>query len=161
MKLKMGKVADLPATLVGVSGEYFVAAELARRGFIASITLRNTRGIDVVASNSDASRSIGIQVKTNTSNKKDWMLNEKAERFYSDSLFYVFVNLNEKGSLPEFHVVPSKVVAGYVRRSHKRWLSTPGRRGRKHRDNPMRLFKDPANDYRDRWDLLGLEKRRK
>ena len=29
----------------GVSGEYFVAAELTKRGYIASITLRNTKGI--------------------------------------------------------------------------------------------------------------------
>jgi len=28
----------------GVSGEYFVAAELSRVGYIASITLRKTRG---------------------------------------------------------------------------------------------------------------------
>jgi len=33
--------------LTGVAGEYFVAAELSRRGFIASITMRNTRGIDI------------------------------------------------------------------------------------------------------------------
>src|SRR5437660_12290839 len=32
----------------GVTGEYFVAAELSRRGYIASLTLRNTRGIDVL-----------------------------------------------------------------------------------------------------------------
>jgi len=27
----------------GVSGEYFVAAELSRHGYVASLTLRNTR----------------------------------------------------------------------------------------------------------------------
>ena len=32
--------------LVGVSGEYFVAAELSRLGYIVSITLRKTKGID-------------------------------------------------------------------------------------------------------------------
>ena len=36
---------SLDRILVGVSGEYFVAAELSRRGFVASITLRNTRGL--------------------------------------------------------------------------------------------------------------------
>jgi hypothetical protein len=30
--------------LTGVAGEYFVAAELSRRGFIASITMRNSQG---------------------------------------------------------------------------------------------------------------------
>jgi hypothetical protein len=39
--------------LAGVAGECFVAAELSRRGFIASITLRNTRDIDIVVTNKD------------------------------------------------------------------------------------------------------------
>ena len=43
----------LDSTLVGVAGEYLVAGELSRRGYIASITLRNSRGIDIIASNSD------------------------------------------------------------------------------------------------------------
>lgn len=34
--------------LTGVAGEYFVAAELSRRGFIASITMRNSPGIDIL-----------------------------------------------------------------------------------------------------------------
>jgi hypothetical protein len=34
---------SIPSVLAGVSGEYFVAAELSRRGYIASISLRNTR----------------------------------------------------------------------------------------------------------------------
>jgi hypothetical protein len=49
--------------LCGVAGEYFVAAELSRRGYVASLTLRNTRGIDILASNIDATKSVGIQVK--------------------------------------------------------------------------------------------------
>jgi len=46
--------------LAGVAGEYFVAAELSRRGYIASISLRNTRGIDILATNQAATRSITI-----------------------------------------------------------------------------------------------------
>jgi hypothetical protein len=49
--------------LIGVSGEYFVAAELSRRGYVASITLRNTRGIDIVASNENGNKTVNIQVK--------------------------------------------------------------------------------------------------
>ena len=147
---------DLPSILVGVSGEYFVAAELSRRGYIASVTLRNTRGIDILATNADATRSVGIQVKTNRGKKKDWMLNQKAEGYQSKTLFYVFVNLNGSNQRPDYHVVPSKVVAGYVTRTHQEWLAQPNRAGKPHRDTDMRLFKDSANEYWDRWDLLGL-----
>jgi hypothetical protein len=55
----------IPSVLAGVAGEYFVAAELSRRGHIASISLRKTRGIDIIATNKEASRSITIQCKTN------------------------------------------------------------------------------------------------
>ncbi len=154
--LSSGNLGDLPSILVGVSGEYFVAAELSRRGYVASVTLRNSRGIDVVATNPEASRSVGIQVKTNRGSKKGWMLNEKAEGYYSDTLFYVFVNLNGPGQLPDYHVVPSKVVATYIKKSHKRWLATPGREGTPHKDTSVRHFKDEKREYLEQWDLLGL-----
>ena len=141
--------------LSGVSGEYFVAAELSRQGYIASITLRNTKGIDILASNADASKSASIQVKTNRGSKKGWLLNKKAEDYFDDNLFYVFVNLND-GQPPNFHVVPSKVVAATVKKGHARWLATPGRNGRRHKDNPIRNFWDREDQYLNRWELLGL-----
>jgi hypothetical protein len=70
---------ELSPILCGVAGEYFVAAELSRRGFIASMTLRNTKGIDILVSNAEATRQVGIQVKTNRRNRPIWILNSKAE----------------------------------------------------------------------------------
>lgn len=140
----------------GVAGEYFVAAELSRRGYVASLTLRNTRGIDVLASNGDATKSVGIQVKTSQGTKPDWMLNKKAEAELAENLFYVFVSLPESG-IPLFYVVPRSIVAKFVHESHREWLATPGRGGRQHMDTDMRHFKDPAGEYLERWDLLGLD----
>ena len=145
----------ISSILCGVSGEYFVAAELSRQGYIASITLRNTKGIDILASNADASKSASIQVKTNRGSRKGWLLNKKAEDYFDDNLFYVFVNLND-GQPPNFHVVPSKVVAATVKKGHARWLATPGRNGRRHKDNPIRNFWDREDQYLNRWELLGL-----
>ncbi len=140
----------------GVSGEYFVAAELSRRGYVASLTLRNTRGIDILASNRDATKSVGIQVKTRQGTQQDWILNKKAQVDLAGNLFYVFVSLHNEGQ-PQFHVVPRREVANYVRVSHRRFLATPGRAGQQHRDTDMRHFKDPQAKYRNRWDLLGLD----
>ena len=148
----------LSPILVGVSGEYFVAAELSRRGYVASITLRNTRGMDVIATNEDSSVSVGIQVKTNRTSKKDWMLNEKCETYHSKNLFYIFVNLIGLTNRPCFHVVPSQIVAERISKSHKQWLSSPPKEGRVRRDTSIRHFKDPDNEYFERWDLLGLDK---
>jgi hypothetical protein len=153
----MVKGKKLNNILAGVSGEYFVAAELSRRGYIASITLRNTKGVDILCSNSEATKAVGIQVKTNSGSNRGWMLNRKAEDFYAENLFYVFVNLNHNQEHPDFFVVPSKVVAKYVKESHSVWLKTPGRKGQKHKDTPLRKFNDPSEKYLNRWDLLGLE----
>ena len=120
------------------------------------MTLRNTRGIDVLASNVDATKSVGIQVKTNQTNRREWMLNKKAEADRSENLFYVFVRLNGTAE-PAFHIVPRAVVAKFVRREHSAWLKTPGKGGRAHVDTPMRKFKDPDNKYLGRWELLGLK----
>jgi len=146
----------LAGVQAGIAGEYLVAAELSRRGYVASVTLRNTRGIDILASNRDATRSVGIQVKTSQGTRPVWVLNKTAEDDLAENLFYVFVCLPPQ-SAASYHVVPREVVARYVRKSHKQWLATPGRRGQAHRDNDMRRFRDPDNRYKDRWESLRLE----
>ncbi len=146
----------LSSVLSGVAGEYFVAAELTTRGYIASITLRNTKGVDIVCSNSDASKSVAIQVKTNRRSARDWMLNQKSEDYYADNLFYVFVNLNDSQKSPDYFIVPSKDVATYAKDTHQEWLNTPGRSGQSHNETTMRKFSDKDERYLNRWDLLGL-----
>jgi hypothetical protein len=152
----MAKSTKIPPVLTGVAGEYFVAAELSRRGYIASISLRNTRGIDIRATNPDGSRSITIQCKTNQKADRKWLLNEKSEEFISKDHFYVFVALSKSTDRPRYHVVPSRVVAERTKKGHKKWLDTPGRKGQQHRDTPMRNFLDPEDEFLERWDLLGL-----
>ena len=114
----MKSITNLESTLVGVAGEYYVAAELAMRGYIAFITLRNSRGVDIIASNSDASKSVSIQVKTINSSTAKWLLTSKSEGFFSENHFYIFVALNRLGERPDFYVVPSEIVAKYIRRTH-------------------------------------------
>lgn len=143
--------------LSGVAGEYFVTAELTRRGYIASITLRNTRDVDILAASSDAERRVGIQVKTNQGSSKGWVLTKKAESLEADGLFYVFVNLNGESGVPSYHIVPSAVVAEWCRRDHFEWLKAPGRGGRPHRDSSVRKFWDRNDEWLSRWDVLGLE----
>jgi hypothetical protein len=146
----------ISSILAGVSGEYFVAAELSRRGYICSVTLKNTKGIDLLVCNEDSTKTLGIQVKTNQINKREWMLNEKSEKMIDTNIMYVFVNLISQNILPEFYIVPSKVVSDYIINDHKKWLSTIGKKGQQHNDSPMRKFKDIEQVYLNRWDLLNL-----
>src|SRR5713226_2271187 len=65
--------------LTGVAGEYFVAAELSRQGYVASLTLRNTRGIDILASDPNATKSVGIQVKATQGPHTSWIVGRFGE----------------------------------------------------------------------------------
>jgi hypothetical protein len=142
--------------LAGVAGEYFVAAELSRRGFIASITLRNTRGIDIVVTNKDATKTVTIQCKTSRKKKRQWILGEKSEAFFAENHFYVMVDLGDESERPSYHVVPSKIVAATIKKSHSDWLKAPSASGKPRKDSQIRNFSDRANAYLERWDLLGL-----
>ena len=141
----------LESTLVGVAGEYLVAGELSLRGYIASITLRNSRGIDIIASNSDGSKSVSIQVKTNSNGGKSWILNKKSEEYFSNNHYYIFVALNNVNERPCFHIVPSKKVAKYTSTSHANWLKGRKRDGTKRKDTAMRKFNDHENIYLEAW----------
>ena len=146
-------------TLRGIAGEYFVAAELSRRGYVASLTLRNTKGIDILASNQDATKAVGIQVKTTLGLRPRWILTKKAEVLpvgLAVNLFFVFVALPEDGSLPSYHIVARETVSDLVRRNHEEWLKTPPRFGQRF-DSSLRQFVDFENKYRDRWAALGLD----
>lgn len=64
---------------IGNSGEYFVAAELERRGYTAAVPMSNTKDFDILAINRETKQQIAIQVKTTQYKHKKWMLNKKAE----------------------------------------------------------------------------------
>jgi hypothetical protein len=105
----------LTTVLSGVTGEYLVAAELSPRGYIASLTLRNTRGVAILVANTDATKSVGVQVKTSQGRSKHWLLNKKVEEGMASNLFFVFVCLNDDTTRPAYHVVPSQVCRGRLR----------------------------------------------
>lgn len=150
------ELSQLESTLVGVAGEYFVAAELSVRGYLASVTLRNSRGIDIIASNSDASRSVSIQVKTSKKGTPRWILTKKADSYFTDNHYYVFVVLHVVGLHPDFYVVPSKVVAESTSTSHREWLQGKKKDGSSRKDSSMRVFEDKEGKYKEAWSLLGL-----
>jgi hypothetical protein len=143
--------------LSGVAGEYFVAGELSRLGYLAALTLKNTRGIDILVSNSNASKAATIQVKTNQGQANHWVLTNKADDFHSPRHFYVFVNLSTKTGLPEYYIYPSKTVADYTKNNHQSWLNTPGKHGQARKDSTLRKFNLDGKKHLNRWDLLELD----
>lgn len=151
-------MAKIPTSITGGAGEHLVCGELLRRGWIAALTHHSVPGVDVLAQTADLSRRASIQVKTARGSRRYWQMTERAEGLRADGLSYVFVLLPiDPGRAPEYYVVPSAVVAEHVRQTHAMWLAWPGKGGRSHKDTSRRAFHDPKGEWRDRFDLLGLD----
>jgi len=159
MALSVDNDADKSGT-IGISGEYFVMAELTRMGYVASLTSKNTKAIDLIVSDKTGQRFASIQVKTsNNPVQKTWKLSKIVETSISGNLYYVFVNLN-KGAEPYYYIVPSRYVAYRVNQDYDNWYHTPGKKGQPHNETVMRTFsfvdEEEANQYKNAWYLLGI-----
>lgn len=138
----------------GNAGEYFVAGELERKGFTCAVPMSNTKDFDILAIGRRTNNQYAIQVKTTRGKKKEWTLSEKNETLIADNIIYVFVTLNEQ-DYPEYHIVPSKIVAEKIKEDHKEWSEKLGRNGVPHNSKfSMRKFRDLNDEYRNNWGLL-------
>ena len=138
---------------IGNSGEYFVAGELERRGFTVALPMSNVKDFDILAINWKNYEQFAIQVKTTGYKQKKWTLSVRNETLVGDNIVYIFVSLNELDA-PEYHIVPSKIVADTISREYQDWLHTPGKNGQQRNKTDIRNFYDKDDVYLDRWDLL-------
>ncbi|MGE3820442.1 MAG: hypothetical protein AB7I30_13590 [Isosphaeraceae bacterium] len=152
---------------IGIAGEFHVLAQLAQHGFVASFTLANTKGIDVIVVNPSLDHFIKLEVKTTDKPPRKerlfsvdpvygWPMSEKHETLSDPRTFYCFVVLQGPSTLPLFFVVPSSYVAEYVREQHRHWVRT--RTEPPDPSNKMRRFRIHPSDplgFKDNWKLLG------
>lgn len=141
---------------IGSCGEFFVAAELERRGFTVALPMGNTPTFDILAIDRKTNRQIAIQVKTTSYKRKCWKLGVKNERIQSKNIFYIFVCLNQMDT-PAYHIVPSAVVAEEISKRYREWLNSLNRKGEPHKENTIREFHDKENRYLDQWNVLRIE----
>ena len=132
--------------LTGMTGVYLVAAELSRRGFIASPTSRSAFGADLLVTDTKCQRSWAVQVKTNARTFGFWLLSQHADELRSRNLIYALVNLRKERT--EYYLVPSRVVARCLRISRPSktrkayWYSVHTEDIVKYKDK-WRVFKTP------------------
>ena len=143
----------------GLAGEFFTLAQLTRQGLTASLTLGNTKGVDILVANEKTGDFFKVEVKT-TSNKPNkstlcyqWTLSKNNE-ITIENLIYCFVYLpeSELDQMPQFYLVRNEIVGPELIRSHKEWLKKPGRK-----DSSMRKFrieKDDPKNYKDNWSVF-------
>lgn len=102
----------------GLAGEFFVAAELLKRGFQTSLTFGTAKAIDLLAVHPQSGEVFKVQVKAVRRRGVFPINHAKVDR----SVVYVFVTLNEIGVPPGFAVVPGEVLADQPERFSKWFL---------------------------------------
>ena len=142
--------------LTGITGEYYVAAELSKKGLFAAITLRNNEGCDILLTNPNTNEQFSIQVKT-TWNRRKWVLNQKVEKETNRNHYYVFVNLFKEEKRPEFFIINSFELAQNIKLGYDLWINTPGNKGQPHNDNNIREFRDTEGIYLEKWDVFFMK----
>ncbi|MBE7466004.1 MAG: hypothetical protein HS116_21220 [Planctomycetes bacterium] len=148
------------------ASQFFVAAELCRRGFVANVTLGNCPNVDILCTNKAANRFAHIQVKTFTPGSRTCAVGVKAEKDYGESFFWVIAGIPDPNDSSPFayYVIPSAEMARNIREQHEVWVKTPGKKGRPH-DGSTKirgLVLPPGknhngwrvDNYLNRWELI-------
>lgn len=154
-------MANKSNNLVGITGEYYVCAELGKRGILALLTPKNNPLFDIVAVSPDASRTVTIQVKTMSErNTQGWKLGmDICAKKNNPSLYTILVNLT--GKEIEYYIYEYDLLSKKIDKLYNEYLSTPKRDGGKRKDIAFRWFdlrQFTADDFsrKNKWEILGF-----
>lgn len=92
--------------VTGLAGEFFVAAELLKRGLQTSVTFGNAKAIDLFAHCPRTSRTFTVQVKA--LRKTNYFPIKPAN--VDSQHIYVFVLLNQPDEAVQYYIVPGIIL---------------------------------------------------
>ena len=136
---------SVPAAFAGNAGEFFVLAELTRRGWTAALTARNNRAYDILAKRGDEFAAIRVKTKTSSFTLFQWNAKPNGDIFLEITErhdFCVLVDIPEdECANPSYYVVPTPVIDKWLRDDFTAWVTTPGAKGQQRAaDNTRRIF---------------------
>lgn len=151
--------------LVGQTGEYLVAAELSRRGLIATTFTGNVPHYDIIASD-ETGRHVSVQVKA--SRGPSWQFGDVA--LYCDITFdfkrqvvgekkpcpvrrliMVFVKIGEDGN-DSFYILPWERLRDLLVDLHEAYLAKhDGTRPKKWESLHCAIAESALRPYQDKW----------
>ena len=155
--------------LVGAAGEYLVAAELCRRGLIATTFTGNVPHYDIVASD-DKGKHVSVQVKASRSGS--WQFGD-VTRFFNvafdgqkqktgkgkaspvERLVVIFVAVGESGS-DRFYILTWDQLRDILRDGHERYIAKhKGVRPKKWDSLHAAILEENLLAFRDNWKLIN------
>ncbi|MGB8991946.1 MAG: hypothetical protein WCD80_07825 [Desulfobaccales bacterium] len=148
-------------------GEYLVAAELCRRGLIATTFTGNVPDFDIIATN-EAFQTIPIQVKT--IRHSYWQLDAKkfitididngAQRVFdkislsNPDLICIFVRLTSQGD-DEFYIFRLRDLQEIIFEDYSQYLEkVKGKRPRNENSTHIGISPRLLERFKDNWDLI-------
>lgn len=154
--------------LVGATGEYLVAAELSRRGLIATTFTGNVPHYDIIASD-ESGRHVSVQVKA--SRGPSWQFSNIS--LYCDikfdgkqqlvgekkpcpvqRLMMVFVRIDEDGN-DSFYILPWARFRNMLVAHHEAYLAKHnGIRPKKWDSLHSAILEKDLSPFQDRWDTI-------
>ncbi len=154
--------------LVGQTGEYLVAAELSRRGLIATTFTGNVPYYDIIASDEDG-RHVSVQVKA--SRWPSWQFGDITQ-FCDISfnrkhqivgrpklcpvlrLIVVFVIIDADGA-DRFYILTWRRLRDLIVRGHKAYLARHGgKRAEKWDSLHSAITEKTLKPYKDKWSII-------
>lgn len=163
----------IPSAFAGNAGEFFVLAELTRRGWTAALTARNNRAYDILAKRGDEFAAIRVKTKTSAYLLFQWNAKPSGDIFLEMTKqhdFCVLVDMPVEGEAsPTYYVVPTAVVDEWLRIDFDLWVNAPGAKGQQrakdnkrrviylddHVDKVSRGYSRKLAPYKGAWNLLS------
>jgi hypothetical protein len=130
-------VVKRSGVLTGTAGVYFVASQLAAKGFHAAPTFGNAPHVDILVGLQNGAATLSIQVKTTwralrirgrgkgkVAHHYEWNVGERSARLNQPGLFFAFVDLKGmRSEMPDVFIVPSETIYGYFKKYFETGLS--------------------------------------
>jgi hypothetical protein len=154
--------------LVGHTGEYLIAAELSRRGLIATTFTNNVPHYDIIASD-EAGRHVSVQVKA--SRGSSWQfgnITQYCEITFDGKrqvvgdvkacpvhrLIVTFVKIEEDGN-DRFYILPWQGLRDLLVKGHKAFLAKhDGIRPQRWDSLHCAISENILRPYQDKWDTI-------
>jgi len=158
-----GRIKAGEGVLIGNAGEYYVMAELLKRGIIAALAPRNAPSFDILATRKN--QTVKIRVKTKSqeypirqySVKKDGSIFRDLSK-YGD--FTVLVDLTMTTKDLKFYIVPTCRINVLLKNDFEEWVNTPGKNNQPHNpENKKRHLSQKKyalglSKYLNQWEKL-------
>lgn len=154
--------------LVGQTGEYLVAAELSRRGLIATTFTGNVPHYDIIASNEEG-KHVSVQVKA--SRGPSWQFGdithfcdisfEEKRQIVGclkqcpvQRLVVVFVKIDAGGD-DQYYILPWRTLRDLLVKAHKAYLQKHGgMRAQKWDSLHSAISEQTLMPYKDKWGII-------